>query len=57
MSVLYIGGGYFIGVPARDLTDEEWASIPKNEQRLILKSGIYAIEIKEKKAEVKDNAG
>jgi hypothetical protein len=55
--ILYIGGGYFIGLPARDLTEEEWAAIPKKEQRMILKSGIYGIEIEEKKAEVKDNAG
>lgn len=55
--ILYIGGGYFIGLPARDLTEEEWEAIPKKEQRMILKSGIYGIEIEEKKAEVKDNAG
>jgi len=57
MKVKFIGGGYFIGLPARDLTEEEWAAIPKKEQRMILKSGIYGIEIEEKKAEVKDNAG
>ena len=55
--VLFLGGGYFIGLPARDLTEEEWEAIPKKEQRMILKSGIYGIEIEEKKAEVKDNAG
>jgi hypothetical protein len=57
MKVKFLGGGYFIGIPARDLTEDEWNAIPKKEQRMILKSGIYGIEIEEKKAEVKDNAG
>lgn len=52
MKVKFIGGGYFIGIPARDLTEDEWNAIPKDEQKAILKSGIYTL-VEDKKAEVK----
>jgi hypothetical protein len=52
MKVKFLGGGYFIGIPARDLTEDEWNAIPKDEQKAILKSGIYTLE-EDKKAEVK----
>ena len=42
MTVRYVGKGhYFQGVPARDLTDEEWDALPKRRQERLLASGLY----------------
>lgn len=42
MTVKYIGdGAYFHGVPARDLTDEEFAALPEAQQQALLASGLY----------------
>ena len=46
MTLKYTGGGFFAGVPARDLTDDEIKKLPISKQDL-LKSGLY-VEIKPK---------
>lgn len=47
----YIGGGYFVGVPARDLTDEEAQRFGRAQ---LLRSGLYA-EIKADKPKAAEN--
>lgn len=45
MTVKYTGdGAYFPGVPARDLTDEEFAALPEAQQQALLNSGLYTQE-------------
>lgn len=45
MTVKYTGNGaYFHGVPARDLTDDEFAALPEAQQAALLRSGIYERE-------------
>ena len=41
---IYKGGGYFAGVPARDMSAEEWAKLPKEIQEAALKAGLYVLE-------------
>jgi hypothetical protein len=43
--------GYFIGLPARDLTADEWKKYPEKLTKAALKAGMYK---KEKSKEVKD---
>ena len=39
---LYVGQGEFIpGVPARDLTEDEWLALDGDTQALALDSGLY----------------
>ena len=47
----YNGGGFFAGVPARDLTEADLKDLPVTKQDL-LKSGIY-VEIKPDKKPAK----
>ena len=49
---IYKGGGYFAGVPARDMSAEEWAELPKEIQKAALKAGLHVHE--KEKLEVKD---
>ena len=49
---IYKGGGYFAGVPARDMTAEEWAKLPKEIREAALKADLYVLE--KAKSEVKD---
>ena len=49
---IYKGGGYFAGVPARDMSAEEWAELPKEIQKAALKDGLYVHE--KEKSEVKN---
>jgi hypothetical protein len=49
---IYKGEGYFAGVPARDMSAEEWAELPKEIQKAALKAGLY--EKEKEKSEVKD---
>lgn len=45
MTVKYTGdGAYFHGVPARDLTDEEFAALPEAQRSALLTSGLYTQE-------------
>lgn len=42
MTIKYTGdGAYFVGIPARDLTDDEFSAMPEVTQRMLLDSGIY----------------
>lgn len=50
----YIGGGFFQGVPARDLTDEEAQRYGRAQ---LLRSGLYVEADKPKAAENKQAAG
>jgi len=46
--IRYIGtGDYFLGIPKRDLTDEEFAALPAADQAMILASAIYAQDVGE----------
>lgn len=48
--VIYKGGGYIIGLPARNMTLEEWRSYPKELIAAAIKAGLYQIaETKEVK--------
>ena len=45
MTVKYTGdGAYFQGVPARDLTEDEFAALPETQQTALLTSGLYERE-------------
>lgn len=45
MTIKYTGNGnYFAGIPARDLTDEEFAALPESVQQTLLDSGFYVPE-------------
>ena len=54
--LIYVGGGYFAGVPARDLTEEE---ADRYGREKLLRSGLYveAEQSKPKPAENKAAAG
>lgn len=40
----YAGGGDFVlGVPARDLTVEEWAALGADQQALVVSLGLYVV--------------
>lgn len=39
--VEYSGDGFENGVPARNLTAEEWAAVPDETQKRLLASGMY----------------
>lgn len=49
----YIGGGFLVGVPSRDLTDEEVAEYGR---RRLLDSGLY-VEVKKSRKETQREAG
>ena len=52
---IYQGGGYFAGLPARDIAVEEWKTFPKELTTAALKAGLYKLEKeKQEKQEVKD---
>lgn len=51
LSVKYSGEGQFIpGVPARDLTVQEWAVLPHAVQAVCLSTGVYEIVAEEPKS-------
>jgi hypothetical protein len=53
--IIYNGRGIIQGVPARDLTQEEFDALPKGTQELAIDSGVYEIvNDKPKKEAVKD---
>jgi len=59
--IKYIGNGsYYQGIPARDLTEEEWNAIPRRRRKRLLEFGLYAEQIKrkpvKKEVEVTENA-
>ena len=49
---VYQGSGYFVGLPARDLSVDEWKQFPKELTKAALKAGLYKLE--KQKEEVKD---
>ena len=49
---VYQGSGYFVGLPARDLSVDEWKQFPKELTKAALKADIYKLE--KHKEEVKD---
>ena len=49
---VYQGSGYFVGLPARDLSVDEWKQFPKELTKAALKAGMYKLE--NQKEEVKD---
>lgn len=42
--VRYVGPGFVLGAPARDLTGEEWAGLAAGLQDVVALSGVYAFE-------------
>lgn len=43
--IRYIGdGAYFQGIPARDLSDDEFAALSEAQQQALLASGLYTPE-------------
>lgn len=56
MTYRYNGSGNYIsGIPARDLTDDEFNALPESQQKAVKKSGLYSTDNKvSQKAEVKD---
>lgn len=42
--ILYLGDGteFVPGIPARDLTEDEWAALGEEAQAFALASGLYA---------------
>lgn len=52
---IYVGKGeHLIGLPATDMTDEEFTSYPKELQQAALKLGLYKIDKPKSTKEVKD---
>lgn len=54
----YVGGGAFVpGVPTRDLSEKEWALLPKSLQKKALAAGTHKAPSKSrsKPEEVNDN--
>lgn len=49
--VVYQSGGYFAGVPARDMPLDEWVKYPKELRKAALKQGLYKIITCEEEAE------
>ena len=46
----YIGGGEFHhGIPARDLTEDDWAALAEEQQQLVAHSPLYKIEAEARK--------
>ena len=51
-AVRYVGDGSFLlGVPARDLTAEEWAALSAEQQAAVLYAGVYVVEQGESRKE------
>lgn len=44
-------GGFIQGVPARDLTQDEWDALEDWQRQAALKSGLYMIVTKKEKGE------
>ena len=40
-AVKFKGGGHFLGIPARDLSEEEWTALGKPTRQALLASGLY----------------
>jgi len=40
---IYQGDGYFVGLPARDLSVDEWKQFPKELTKAALKAGMYKL--------------
>jgi hypothetical protein len=51
--IFQLGKGYLVGLPSRDMTEDEWKSYPKDITKAALKLGLYE-EVKTKDSEVKD---
>jgi hypothetical protein len=51
---IYKGGGYMIGLPARDMTEDEWKSYPQELTKPALKLGLYELSKPKPTKEVKD---
>ncbi len=43
--------GYWQGVPARDLTQDEWQALPKELQKHLVEIGMYKVEKSKKEGE------
>ena len=41
--VRYTGKGFFIGLPARDMTLQEWREYPKELIEAAIKAGLYKV--------------
>lgn len=48
----YIGDSWIHGIPARDITEEEFKGFTKEQQEEIKHSPLYKLEKKDKKSEV-----
>ena len=42
----YIGTGWLVGIPARDISKEEFESMDKEKQALVKSCGLYELEVK-----------
>jgi hypothetical protein len=51
---IYMDRGYFYGLPARDMTEDEWLSYPKELTKPALAQKLYVIVKEENIDEVKD---
>ena len=49
---VYLGQGYFVGLPARDMSVDEWKQFPKELTKAALKAGIY--KLSHQKSEVEN---
>lgn len=45
--VRYVGPGFVLGAPARDLTADEWAGLTVGQQDAVALSGVYEFEVVE----------
>ena len=42
--VRFVGGGYFPGIPARDLAADEWAALDPVQRTALVASGLYVVD-------------
>ena len=53
--IKYIGNGcYYQGIPARDLTEDEWKAIPRRKRKRLVELGLYQEQVKRKVKVKKD---
>jgi hypothetical protein len=50
---IYTGKGFFNGLPARDMTEDEWLSYPKELTKPAITQGLYFV-VDDEKNEVKN---
>jgi len=55
MKAKYIGNGsHLLGIPARDLSEDDWKSLSDAQKKAVKESGLYELNDKQAKEPVKE---